>query len=137
MTCHHFGPSTNVPDRPETRTVELLHALPDAPEHVDWMLERDATAPLVTFRAPRRVALLEPGAAIDLERIGDHRRRYLDYEGPLSGDRGSVRRLGAGRVMSWTGGDVRWALVIDWGGGDARYVVEWVEGVRWCVRREG
>lgn len=26
----------------------------------------------------------------------EHRRLYLDYEGPISGDRGSVRRVDAG-----------------------------------------
>jgi len=29
-------------------------------------------------------------------RLPDHRRHYLDYEGPLSGDRGSVARWDAG-----------------------------------------
>jgi hypothetical protein len=30
--------------------------------------------------------------------LGDHRIAYLDYEGPVSGDRGYVRRLDAGKV---------------------------------------
>ncbi len=38
--------------------------------------------------APPLSARDGPVAAI---RIGDHRPRYLTYEGPLSGDRGSVR----------------------------------------------
>ncbi len=28
--------------------------------------------------------------------LPDHRREYLDYEGPVSGDRGHVRRVAAG-----------------------------------------
>jgi hypothetical protein len=34
--------------------------------------------------------------SVDAERLADHRLTYLDYEGPVSGDRGSVRRLDAG-----------------------------------------
>ena len=33
---------------------------------------------------------------IRAERLPDHRRRYLDYEGPISGNRGSVIRWDAG-----------------------------------------
>jgi hypothetical protein len=34
--------------------------------------------------------------SVDAERLADHRLAYLDYEGPVSGDRGSVRQLDAG-----------------------------------------
>ena len=30
--------------------------------------------------------------------IGDHRKAYLDYEGPVSGDRGHVKRVDGGAV---------------------------------------
>jgi hypothetical protein len=33
---------------------------------------------------------------VNVERLADHRLAYLDYEGPVSGDRGSVRRLDTG-----------------------------------------
>ena len=33
---------------------------------------------------------------VPAERLADHRLAYLDYEGPVSGDRGHVRRLDAG-----------------------------------------
>ena len=40
----------------------------------------------------------EPGGAIEIEAeaLPDHRLAYLDYEGPISGDRGSVTRWDAG-----------------------------------------
>lgn len=46
--------------------------------------------------------LEEPGMGkvIAAEPLGDHRKIYLDYEGPLSGDRGRVRRWDAG-TMEW------------------------------------
>jgi len=38
----------------------------------------------------------ENGNAIPSQRIADHRPFYLDYEGPVSGDRGSVLRIASG-----------------------------------------
>jgi hypothetical protein len=35
-------------------------------------------------------------STVEAERLPDHRLAYLDYEGPVSGDRGSVRRLDVG-----------------------------------------
>ena len=45
------------------------------------------------------------GEGVVAERLHDHRLDYLDYEGPVSGDRGDVRRLDAGTftVKSDTG----------------------------------
>jgi hypothetical protein len=37
---------------------------------------------------------------VSVERLADHRLAYLDYEGPVSGDRGSVRRLDAGNFKA-------------------------------------
>jgi hypothetical protein len=74
--------------------VLLLHEGFGTP-HIDLLLERD-DGPLVTFRAPVGVSLmLDPAqaAAFEAERSPDHRRVYLDYEGPVSNQRGSVRRL--------------------------------------------
>jgi hypothetical protein len=38
-----------------------------------------------------------PGGPIEAEALADHRLNYLDYEGPVSGDRGHVTRWDAGR----------------------------------------
>jgi len=40
--------------------------------------------------------------AIEAVRIGDHRLHYLDYEGPVSGNRGQVRRADRGSVRHET-----------------------------------
>ncbi len=81
-------------------TVLLQHDLPDGASHVDWMIARDCgpSSLLRTFRCPLRIDGLASGQAIEIEAIGDHRRAYLDYEGPISGDRGWVRRLRRGVV---------------------------------------
>jgi hypothetical protein len=51
-------------------------------------------------------------AAVEARRIFDHRLLYLDYEGPISGNRGLVRRLDRG-VYEWleqtTGRLAAWA----------------------------
>lgn len=77
------------------RTVLLRHDLPDGSHHFDWMLETDANGPLVTFRLDRDIS--QDAGPFVAEPLGDHRRRYLDYEGPISGDRGSVTRIAEGR----------------------------------------
>jgi len=54
-------------------------------------------------KLPRDWAALATGAIaasddnlVAAEALGDHRLAYLDYEGPLTGDRGTVRRLDCG-----------------------------------------
>ena len=62
-----------------------------APTHWDFMLDAGS--------ASRTWALAdEPRAeqAIVAEQLADHRREYLDYEGPISGGRGSVTRWDEG-----------------------------------------
>jgi len=45
-------------------------------------------------------------------RLPDHRQLYLDYQGPISGDRGSVRRLNRGTVRWITHSPDRIELVV-------------------------
>ena len=59
--------------------------------HWDFMLE--------VGEALRTWALSEvpgEGPPIEAAALGDHRRAYLDYEGPISGDRGTVARWDRG-----------------------------------------
>jgi len=50
-------------------------------------------------RTWRLAAPLDAAATIPAEALPDHRPLYLDYEGPVSGDRGAVRRRDAGRFV--------------------------------------
>ncbi len=97
-------------------TVQLLHELPDGTVHVDWMIAQDPDAqePLITFRAPRRIDELAPGEQLGVTRIADHRPAYLTYEGPISKDRGSVRRLAHGTVVALERRPRRWRLELRW-----------------------
>jgi hypothetical protein len=60
--------------------------------HYDLMFESAPGSLLMTWRA----ADWPPAAGDVLTRIGDHRRDYLDYEGPVSNDRGQVHRVQSG-----------------------------------------
>lgn len=80
------------------RFVVLEHRFPPGharPLHWDFMLETEAG--LRTWALPIEPALQMPIAADELPL---HRVDYLDYEGPVSRDRGSVHR--------WDSGTLRW-----------------------------
>ncbi|HET6574830.1 MAG TPA: DNA polymerase ligase N-terminal domain-containing protein, partial [Fimbriiglobus sp.] len=71
------------------RFVVLEHDWPAV--HWDLLLE---CGPVL--RAWRLLAEPGPGRTVPAEPNYDHRLLYLDYEGPLLGDRGRVRRWDAG-----------------------------------------
>jgi len=76
------------------RYVVLRHETPQGyprPVHWDFMIESGDVL--------RTWALAEEPAAdrrIAAEPLADHRMAYLDYEGPVAGDRGEVTRWDAG-----------------------------------------
>jgi len=63
--------------------------------HWDFMLEAGAVLRTWRLEAPP-----QPGWEVRAEPLSDHRLLYLDYEGPVSGNRGSVHRWDAGS-FSW------------------------------------
>lgn len=93
-------------DRHPLRWVLLRHTLADGSWHFDWMLERERPAApddpnarrLLTLRTLTRPDELTP-AAFDAVLIPDHRARYLDYQGPISGGRGRVDRVVGGTCL--------------------------------------
>jgi hypothetical protein len=60
--------------------------------HWDLMLETGAMLRTWRLAAPPQT----PGAPIAATALPDHRLAYLDYEGPVSGNRGTVQRWDAG-----------------------------------------
>jgi hypothetical protein len=76
------------------RFVLLLHETPPGyprPTHYDLMLEHGDV--LWTWALE---AFPEAHRKIAAERLHDHRPVYLDFEGDVAGDRGSVRRVDQG-----------------------------------------
>jgi hypothetical protein len=69
----------------QPRFVVLEHDHPFL--HWDLMLEAGES-----LRTWRLAAPPAPGVVTEATPLGDHRRLYLDYEGPVSGDRGRVSR---------------------------------------------
>jgi hypothetical protein len=111
------------------RFVLLRHECP--PEfgkssHWDLMLEDDGV--LLTWSL---LELPTPGGrATVATRLENHRLAYLDYEGPLSGQRGSVSRVDAGEfqwierteqqiVASLAGGELQGTLTAQSVGGES------------------
>ena len=77
----------------ETRFVVLQHDHPRG-LHWDFMLETEgALRTWALSQAP------EPGTEQSARALGDHRIAYLDYEGPVSGDRGTVSQWDAGQCV--------------------------------------
>lgn len=73
------------------RYVVLRHdGIPEP--HFDFLIESALGRELSTWRTES----WPPRDGDVLQRLPDHRHAYLDYEGPLSGDRGQVRRVEAG-----------------------------------------
>ncbi len=75
------------------RYVILTHDFPYW--HLDFMLES-----VEALRTWRLHAEPHPGTMLEAVALPAHRRHYLDYEGPVSGHRGSVARWDAG-TFTW------------------------------------
>lgn len=81
--------------------VLLWHAGGPIEDHVDWLCATDPAGdhPLQTWRLVDRLDALAEGDETEATPLPPHRSRYLDYEGPVSDGRGTVRRLAAGMLM--------------------------------------
>jgi hypothetical protein len=69
---------------------DVMVEIPDRPD-----------GPLATWAVDEPI---RPDAELPARRLPDHRRVYLEYEGPISGGRGEVRRVAQGNasVREWT-----------------------------------
>jgi hypothetical protein len=100
--------------------------------HYDLMIESAAGGALHTWRT-----LEWPiEEAAKLVRLGEHRRLYLDYEGPVSHDRGHVKRAGAGTCeMEWRGEGECVVRFEDETG--PKFVLRHIQGQDWSATRAG
>jgi len=95
------------------RTVVLEHTTTHD-THLDWMIESPHATPdpqrtLWTARLATAPGDWRPGQRIDIKPIALHRTAYLDYEGPTSDGKGSVRRVTRGQVIvdAWSDDTIR------------------------------
>lgn len=76
--------------------------------HFDWLIEQppalDQAGRLWTSRTPIHTMHWADAGKMVFTPLGPHRRRYLTWQGPIGGDRGSVARVDHGWVTSelWT-----------------------------------
>ena len=114
------------------RFVILRH---DSPRglHWDFMLEVGAALKTWSLEQPPESAGEQWAAALP-----DHRLHYLQYEGPLSGDRGSVSRWATGTYGVVQQSDQRWQVRLE--GGTLRGLVTLVQAseqpARWRLSFE-
>jgi len=104
------------------RYVILLHETPvdyERGTHFDLMLESGEG--LLTWSLDQ---LPSAGTMAIAERLADHRLTYLDYEGPLSGDRGNVRRVDGGEMEWIEQHPIRFEAVVKGGKLLGRLVIE-------------
>ena len=100
------------------RFVILAHDWP-AP-HFDLMLEVGGV-----LKSWRLLAEPMPGVPVPAEPNDDHRLEYLDYEGPVSGGRGVVRRVDWGTFA----GDVGETWEVEWAGRGAARLARTAAGL--------
>jgi hypothetical protein len=76
-------------------------------EHFDFMLECGGV--LKTWSLPR-----PPAAGVEMacEALADHRLAYLDYEGPVSGERGVVSHWDCGTYTVERQSSQEWAVTL-------------------------
>lgn len=77
------------------RFVVLFHSHPVEDDHYDLMIDSDEG--LLTWRVPIQPESIS--TQIEIVRLSIHRRDYLDYEGPVSKNRGHVTRYDTGRCI--------------------------------------
>ena len=90
------------------RYVILSHNHPI--QHFDFMLEKEGI--LKTWR----LNLLPSNAPFIAEKIHDHRLIYLEYEGPISNDRGFVTRIDKGNYEIIADTSTEFIIIKLWGG---------------------
>jgi hypothetical protein len=95
------------------RFVILRHEIPGTPRggvHWDFMLQQGETLRTWALKSEP-----EPEIEISADALADHRLAYLDYEGPVSGNRGTVSRWDYGDYEPLT--DMPGNLVVQLKGG--------------------
>ena len=84
-----------------------------ADPHFDLMFQFERGGPLRTWRSP----VWPVAGRTRLTPLDPHRAAYLDYEGPVSGGQGSVRRVAGGTFTVNMPDPRTWELVLTGGEG--------------------
>jgi len=92
---------------------------------------------LATWRIGADLLDLPAGRTIEATRINDHRKAYLDYAGPVSGDRGRVDPADRGRLGILAASEDLWEFDLDGDQLQGRFELRCTEAEHgtWTFRR--
>ncbi len=79
----------------------------ESPQGLHWDLLLESGDVLRAWSLPQPP---EPGVEMTCRRLPDHRPMYLDYEGPVSGDRGTVTRWDHGSYQIVRQEETQWVV---------------------------
>ncbi|HEX3869808.1 MAG TPA: DNA polymerase ligase N-terminal domain-containing protein [Pirellulales bacterium] len=111
------------------RFVVLRHEMPaESPRasHWDFMLEIEGR-----LRTWALSAKPQASVTVEAERLADHRIEYLDIEGPIAGNHGSVTRVDCGRYTTLAETETDWRLTLEGDVLRGGLHIEQVDGQRW------
>lgn len=94
------------------RRFALLEHVRGGSIHWDLLVEADpvGSGPLLSWAIDAEPS---PGHDLPARPLPDHRRAYLNYEGPISGNRGTVRRVASGTCRIVASEPGRVAIMFD------------------------
>ncbi len=114
-----------------SRRFVILHHIGCEQPHWDFLLEQEeALATWQLYQDP-----LAGGK--ELFRIQDHRKMYLDYEGPIEGGRGEVNRVCAGTYELIEHNSQLWRVRFASDGLAGRFDLSLQEDNRWLMAEMG
>ena len=108
------------------RYVVLQHADVEEP-HFDLMFETLPGSMLATWRS--EAWPIE--RCVPLKRLRDHRRLYLEHEGQLSGQRGTVYRVAEGNCEVIVGEAAQWTIRLLSGAAPQQLAFRQISGEQW------
>ncbi|GIW90249.1 MAG: hypothetical protein KatS3mg109_0681 [Pirellulaceae bacterium] len=116
------------------RFVLLRHELPAESQRAShWDLMLEAGGVLKTWEL---IALWEDQKSVTARRLPDHRLDYLEYEGPVSSGRGTVRAVDRGTFETLAHDQHHWLVRLDGGRYKGTLLVTVLDKSRqwWSVR---
>lgn len=116
----------------------LRHTVPEGfarPSHWDLLLEQDEACWTVTLdELPQGFDDQSNRATVEALRLPDHRKKYLEYEGPVSSERGDVKRVAGGECEWLSATAERICVRLHFNSVGLQVDAERIEGDAWSVR---
>jgi len=107
----------------------ILHHTDVSEPHFDLMFETAPGSQLATWRS--EIWPIESPTTVT--RLRDHRRLYLEYEGPISDHRGAVQRVTDGQCQVEVGENSVWTIKLLTGSAPATLILRPIADQEWSV----